>query len=82
MLRVEILDEHGHPLVIPCSRVVVREHETGTPVMVAAAFAQRGIMLSKATDPDFQKMLGVLHVRDTVLVTKLDASKLAIPEIR
>lgn len=76
MLRVEIIDEHGKPLVIPCSRVVIRDHATATPLAVAMTFAERGVQLSKVGDADFQQVLQSLRISDTVLLTKLDAKKL------
>lgn len=78
---LEILDDNGHPIRIPASRVVIREAATLTPVVVAADFAERGILAATAADADFQKMLKVTGVSDSVLVTKLDKDQLFQPKI-
>lgn len=81
MLRLEILDERGQPIVIDCARVVVRERNTNTPIAAAADFAERGVMVGVVTDPDFQQLLAKLRVNDTVVVTKLDARQLLSPQV-
>lgn len=82
MLKVEMIDEHGRPVVVQCSRVVVRESETNTPVLVGAEIAQRGIMAASAVDPDFQQLLQILRIHDTILVTSMSAPPPLSPSIK
>lgn len=78
---LEYLDDHGRPVKVVASRIIVREASTQTPVMVAADFA-RAILVSKAGDPDFDKMLQVVGVNQTVLVTQMSKDDLILPGIR
>lgn len=78
---LEILDDSGHPIRLVASRIVIREATTMTPVVVAADFAERGILAAKADDADFQKMLKVTGVNESVLVTTLDKDQLFQPKI-
>jgi hypothetical protein len=79
---LEILDDHGRPLRIVASRVVIREATTQTPVAVAADFADRGIMAGVAGDADFEVLLRVTGVQDSVLVTHMTPEQLRVPGIR
>ena len=79
---LEALDDHGRPVVLKLSRVLVRDEATRTPLLVAAEFAERGVMAATAADPDFVKLLQILRINDSVLVTQLGRNDICIPEIR
>lgn len=81
MLILEALDEHGRPVIVRASRVVVREAVTNTPIAVAATFGEQSVMAASAVDPEFQKLLRALRVNDTVLVTTLGPKDIVVPQI-
>lgn len=78
---LEYLDDRGRPVKVAASRIVIRDAVMQTPVMVAVDFA-RAIMCSKAGDPDFQKLLQVVGVDQTVLVTQMTQDDLILPGIQ
>lgn len=78
---VEILDDRGHPLRIPASRVVIRDSNTNTPIAVAAEFTPQGYIVATATDKDFQKTLRIIGVLDSVLVTEMSKDSISKPSI-
>jgi hypothetical protein len=79
MLQFEIIDEFGRPHCIRGKRVLVRQVETTTPVMVAAETGPGMLEVASAKDNDFNQALRMLGILETVLVTTLDKS--ALPPI-
>jgi hypothetical protein len=73
VFKVEVLQGLGKaPAVLDASQLVVRMGD-GTPVMLAAVFAQSGsssiVTLAHCNDPDFQKNLQQLGITDKVAVS-------------
>jgi len=78
---LEYLDDHGRPVKVIASRIVIRDAVHNTPVLVAADFA-RAIMAAKAGDADFDKLLQVVGVTQTVFTTQMTQDDLILPGIR
>lgn len=79
---VEILDDRGHPLRIPASRVVVRDSNTNTPIAVAVEFTTQGYIVATANDKDFQKTLRSIGVLESILVTEVSKNDISLPSVR
>lgn len=76
MLQFEIIDEYGRPHCIRGSRVLVRDVQTSTPVMVTVETSPGMLEVSSAKDKDFNQVLRTLGILETVLLTSLDKSTL------
>lgn len=69
---VELIDDRGHPHVIPSQRVVIRDARTGTPISLAMEASPGQYLASTAADGNaFQTMLREMRISDTVCVTNL-----------
>jgi hypothetical protein len=72
---VELIPAGGvgrsRPLVLYVNQVVIRQ-DNGTPISVAAEFGgERTQAVAQAGDPDFERVLRALGVRETVVVDRI-----------
>ena len=68
MLHLDVLDSNGRPIVLQASRVIIRDSATKTPIAVATEYAPGSFMAASAADPDFENLLKILRINDTVVV--------------
>jgi hypothetical protein len=76
---LEIIPEggigRGPPLVIAATQIVIRADD-GTPICVAAHFGpERAYAVEKAGDPDFQRALRAMGIRETVICDRVELPK-------
>ena len=79
---VEILDDHGRPHRLAASRVLVRDTKTLTPVAVMMEFVKGGLIGGTAADKDFQSVLTMTGIDETVITTELPPAGLQPPSIQ
>ena len=71
MFVVEIISALNSPAIrLQASQVVVRL-PNGTPVSLAAVFADKAVLVSHCDDTNFQTNLQKLGIPDTVIVERL-----------
>jgi len=88
---VELIDECGCPMRIEASRVVIRDKATGTLLglaienspgqYVAGAQPTSPLVATAAERGAFQKLQGLMKIRETTLVTSLTPDQLRVPTI-
>ncbi len=89
---LELLDNHGAPHRLEASRVVIRDQRTGTLLGLAMEVAPGQylagsmpvlpLVATASEQAAFQKLLDLMRIRETVLVTSMTPGQLGdLPSI-